>query len=286
MKPAAFDYHAPQTLDEALSLLREHQDEAKVLAGGQSLVPAMNFRLARPAVLVDIARVPGLDRIELDDPGGVTVGARVRHLDLEHNTIPGPLGVLLARTGRWVGHYPIRVRGTFGGSLAHADPAAEWCALACALDAEMHCRSADGDRAVGAGDFFEQMAFTTCLAPDELLVGARLPRLGDSWGVGMAEFARRWGDFAIVLAVAAVERDGDSVAGARIVLGGVAGGPVRATHAEAALSGRAATPESVAAAAAAAAEEVDPTGDIHGSADYRRDLVRTMVTRALSQALA
>ena len=286
MKPAAFDYHAPRTVEEALSLLHEHQDEAKVLAGGQSLVPAMNFRLARPAVLVDIARVPGLDRIDVSDPAGVTVGARVRHLDLEHNTIPGPLGLLLARTGRWVGHYPIRVRGTFGGSLAHADPAAEWCALACALDAEIHCRRASGSRVVGASDFFEQMAFTTCLEPDELMVGARLPRLGDSWGVGMAEFARRWGDFAIVLAVAAVERDGDSIARARIGLGGVAGGPVRASNAEAALSGRPATAEAVVAAAAAAAEEVDPTGDLHGSADYRRDLVRAMVTRALDQALA
>ena len=286
MKPAAFEYHAPRTVEEALSLLHEHQDEAKVLAGGQSLVPAMNFRLARPAVLVDITPVPGLDRIDVADPASVTVGARVRHLDLEHNTISGPLGRLLARTGRWVGHYPIRVRGTFGGSLAHADPAAEWCALACALDAEIHCRSASGSRVVGASDFFEQMAFTTCLEPDELLVGVRLPRLSDSWGVGMAEFARRWGDFAIVLAIAAVERDGDSISRARIALGGVAGGPVRASNAEAALSGRPATAEAVGAAAAAAAEEVDPTGDIHGSADYRRDLVRAMVTRALDQALA
>ncbi len=286
MKPAAFDYHAPRTLQEALSLLHEHQDEAKVLAGGQSLVPAMNFRLARPAVLVDIAQVPGLDRIEVDDPDSAMIGARVRHLDLEHNSIGGPLGLLLARTGRWVGHYPIRVRGTFGGSLAHADPAAEWCALACALDAEIHCRNTNGSRVVGAREFFEQMAFTTCLEPDEMLVGARLPRLGDSWRVGMAEFARRWGDFAIVLAVVAVECDGDSITGARVALGGVAGGPVRATNAEAALSGRAATAETVAAAAAVAAEEVDPTGDIHGSADYRRDLVRTMVTRALDQALA
>ena len=286
MKPAAFEYHAPRTLEEALGLLREHQDEAKVLAGGQSLVPAMNFRLARPAVLVDIAHVPGLDHIETIEPGNVTVGARVRHLDLEHNTIAGPLGSLFALTGRWVGHYPIRVRGTFGGSLAHADPAAEWCALACALDAEIHCRSASAARTVGAGDFFEQMAFTTCLEPDELLVGVRLHKLSDSCGVGMAEFARRWGDFAIVLAVTAVERDGDSIAGARIALGGVAGGPVRASNAEAALAGRPATAGTVATAAAAAAEEVDPTGDIHGSADYRRDLVRAMVTRALDQALA
>ncbi len=286
MKPAAFEYHAPRTLEEALGLLEEHQDEAKVLAGGQSLVPAMNFRLARPAVLVDIAHVPDLDRIDEADPASVTIGARVRHLDLEHNTIAGPLGSLIASTGRWVGHYPIRIRGTFGGSLAHADPAAEWCALARALDAEIHCRSTTGERTVGAGDFFEQMAFTTCLEPDELLVGVRLPRLGDSWGVGMAEFARRWGDFAIVLAVAAVERDGDSIAGARIALGGVAGGPVRAANAEALMAGRPATAETAAAAAAAAAEEVDPTGDIHGSADYRRDLVRAMVTRALDQALA
>lgn len=286
MKPAAFEYHAPRSLEEALGLLEEHQDEAKVLAGGQSLVPAMNFRLARPAVLVDIAHVPGLDRIEAADPASVTIGARVRHLDLEHNTIAGPLGSLIASTGRWVGHYPIRVRGTFGGSLAHADPAAEWCALACALDAGIHCRSANGSRTVGATDFFEQMAFTTCLEPDEILVGVRLPRLSDSWGVGMAEFARRWGDFAIVLAVTAVERDGDSIASARIALGGVAGGPVRAANAEAVMAGRPATAETVAAAAAAAAEEVDPTGDIHGSADYRRDLVRAMVTRALDQALA
>ena len=286
MKPAAFEYHAPRTLEEVLALLHEHQDEAKVLAGGQSLVPAMNFRLARPAVLVDIAHVPDLDRIEATDPSGVTIGARVRHLDLEHNTIGGPLGSLFASTGRWVGHYPIRVRGTFGGSLAHADPAAEWCALACALDAEIHCQSAGGSRVVPASDFFEGWAFTTSLRPDELLVRARLPRLGESSGVGVAEFARRWGDFAIVLAVTAVERDGDSIAGARIALGGVAGGPVRASNAEAALNGRPATAETVAAAAAAAADEVDPTGDIHGSADYRRDLVRAMVTRALDQALA
>ena len=286
MKPAAFEYHAPRTLEEVLALLHEHQDEAKVLAGGQSLVPAMNFRLARPAVLVDIAHLPGLDGIDQSHPDHVTVGARVRHLDLEHNKIGGPLGSLLASTGRWVGHYPIRVRGTFGGSLAHADPAAEWCALACALDAEIHCQSAGGSRVVAASDFFEGWAFTTSLRPDELLVGARLPRLGESSGVGVAEFARRWGDFAIVLAVAALECSGDSIVGARIALGGVAGAPVRARNAEAALSGRPATAETVAAAAAAAADEVDPTGDIHGSAQYRRDLVRAMVTRALGQALA
>ena len=286
MKPASFEYHAPRTVEEALHLLREHQDEAKVLAGGQSLVPAMNFRLARPAVLVDIGRLGELEGIDQSDPHHVTIGARVRHLDLEHNTIGGPLGRLLAETGRWVGHYPIRVRGTFGGSLAHADPAAEWCALACALDAEMHCRSLSDTRVVGAGDFFEQMIFTTSLEADELLERIRLPKLSDACGVGVAEFARRWGDFAIVLAIAVVEREGDSIGRARIALGGVGGGPVRASNAEAALKGRPFTAEAIAGAAAAAAEEVDPNGDIHGSADYRRDLVRTMVKRALGQALA
>ena len=285
MKPAPFEYFAPDTVEEALGLLHEHGDEAKVLAGGQSLVPTMNFRLARPAVIVDIGRLGELAAIDDSDPGAVTVGARVRHLDLERNRIGGPLGRLLAVTARWVGHYPIRVRGTFGGSMAHADPAAEWCVLARALDAEMECRSAEGARTVAAADFFE-MVFTTALEPHELLERVTLPRLPDSFGVGMAEFARRFGDFAIVLAVAAVDRDGEGVRSARIALGGVEGRPVRATAAEQALAGAEASPDAIAAAAAAAAEEVNPVGDIHGSPEYRRDLVRTMVTRALQQALA
>lgn len=285
MKPAPFEYFAPDTVEEALGLLREHGDEAKVLAGGQSLVPAMNFRLARPAVIVDIGRLGELAAIDGTEDDTVTIGARVRHLDLERNGIGGPLGRLLADTARWVGHYPIRVRGTFGGSLAHADPAAEWCVLARALDAEMGCRSADGTRTVSAADFFE-MVFTTALEPHELLERVTLPRLGESWGVGMAEFARRFGDFAIVLAVAAVDRDGEGVRSARIALGGVEGRPVRAAAAEQALAGAEAGPDAIAAAAAAAADEVDPVGDIHGSPEYRRDLVRAMVTRALQQALA
>lgn len=285
MKPAPFEYFAPDTVEEALGLLHEHGDEAKVLAGGQSLVPAMNFRLARPAVIVDIGRLGELAAIDDSDPETVTVGARVRHLDLERNGIGGPLGRLLADTARWVGHYPIRVRGTFGGSLAHADPAAEWCVLARALDAEMRCRSADGARTVTAADFFE-MVFTTALEPHELLERVTLPRLPESWGVGVAEFARRYGDFAIVLAVAAVDRDGEGVRSARIALGGVEGRPARATAAEQTLAGAEASPDAIAAAAAAAAEGVDPVGDIHGSPEYRRDLVRAMVTRALQQALA
>ena len=290
MKPAAFEYHAPRTLDEALWLLHEHQDEAKVLAGGQSLVPAMNFRLARPAVIVDIAHLGELATIAPDDTagrGGVLIGARVRHIDLERNRIGGPLGRLLAGTARWVGHYPIRVRGTFGGSLAHADPAAEWCAVACALDAEIHCRRVGSTRTIAARDFFEGMVFTTRLRDDELIERVWLRRLDAGCGVGVAEFSLRHGDFALVLAVAVLERhDGNRIGSARIALGGVAGGPVRASGAEECLAGRAATPEVVAEAAALAAADVNPTADIHGSTQYRRDLVRAMVTRALNQALA
>lgn len=273
-------------MEEALELLHEHQDDAKVLAGGQSLVPAMNFRLARPAVLVDIANLAALETIDCSDPASVTVGARVRHLDLERNTIGGPLGRLLAEAGSLVGHYPIRVRGTFGGSLAHADPAAEWCALACALDAEMHCRSVSGRRVVAARDFFEGMIFTTSLAADELLTGVHLPRLGGGHTVGVAEFSRRWGDFAVVVVVAVLESAGDRISEARIALGGVAGGPVRAAGAEQVLAGEAPTESVIAAAAEVAAADVEPTSDIHGSAEYRRDLVRTLVVRAVHRALA
>lgn len=284
MKPATFEYFAPRSVEEALHLLHEYRDDVKVLAGGQSLVPTMNFRLARPAVLVDIGKLDELTAIDDSEPEAVTVGARVRHLELERNSIGGPLGRLLSETAKWVGHYPIRVRGTFGGSLAHADPAAEWCVLACALDARMHCRSVDGRRAIPAADFFE-MFFTTALKPHELLERVTLPRLAPGDGVGIAEFARRSGDFAIVAAVAVAERDGEQIREARIALGGVAGRPVRAVAAEQVLTGRVPDPAAVTEAAAAAAAEVTPTGDIHGSSQYRRDLVRAMVARALEQAL-
>ncbi len=287
MKPAAFKYFAPRSTGEALTILREHQDEAKVLAGGQSLVPAMNFRLARPSVIVDIAHLDDLEMIDASRPDEVRIGARVRHRDLERNNIPGPLGRLLSGTARLVGHYPIRVKGTFGGSLAHADPAAEWCALARALDATMHCRSLGGTRSIRANDFFDSMAFTTLLEPDELLEQISLPRLGDRTGVGVSEFARRWGDFAIVLAIAVVEFNDTCVARARIALGGVAGTPLRAVEAEAVLNNRHDRPLTATAineAADVAAAEVDPISDIHGSGEYRRDLVRAMVRRALRQA--
>lgn len=293
MKPARFAYVAPDSIEGTLELLDRYGDEAKVLSGGQSLVPMMNFRLARPEVIVDIGRVGGLDGISLAN-GTLTVGARVIHARLEAPTatttgggsepLGGVLGSLLPAVARFVGHLPIRVRGTFGGSIAHADPAAEWCILARTLDAEMVARRRGGERAIPAGEFFETV-FTTALAPEELLVAVRLPVLGDDWRAGFCEFSRRAGDFAVVAAMTALRLDGatGAVAEARIGVGGVAGVPVRLPGAEATLVGEVPGAELRAEAAAVAAGEVDPVGDLHGSAAYRRDLVSAMVARALAQ---
>lgn len=286
MKPAPFAYRAPSTVEEALEILGEEGEAAKVLAGGQSLVPMMNFRLARPEMLVDINRLPGLDRIEEED-GSLRIGALVRHLQVERLEGSGPLQELLRRTARHVGHLPIRVRGTFGGSIAHADPAAEWCVLAAALEAEMVAVSREeGERIVPAEGFFQTL-FTTSLRPEELLTEVRLPRLPGEARTGFLEFSRRAGDFAIVAVAALVELDpgSGSIDRARIALGGVSDIPVRAGEAEGALEGEVPGEELFATAGEEAARHVDPMGDIHGSPEYRRDLVRVLVRRALAQTL-
>ena len=293
MKPARFAYTAPETLEGALGALGSFGDEAKVLSGGQSLVPMMNFRLARPEVIVDICKVGGLDGLTLGD-GMLTVGARVVHARLEAPVVTTPggrseplggvLGSLLPSMARYVGHLPIRVRGTFGGSVAHADPASEWCILARTLDAEMVAERLEGRRSIAAADFFET-TFTTSLTDEELLTAVRIPVLGDDWRVGFGEFSRRAGDFAVVAAMTAVrlDRSTGTVTEARIGLGGVSGVPVRAATAEAALLGHEPGADLHAAVAEIAAGEVDPVGDLHGSAAYRRDLVRALVVRALAQ---
>ena len=296
MKPARFAYTAPDSIEGVLDALDRFGDEAKVLSGGQSLVPMMNFRLARPEVIVDIGHVGGLDGIALAD-GALAVGARVRHVQFEapmvetssgaSEPLGGVLGSLLAGVAHHVGHLPIRVRGTFGGSIAHADPAAEWCILARTLDAEMVALRRSGERTIAAEDFFETV-FTTALAPEELLVAVRLPVLGDDWRAGFCEFSRRVGDFAVVAAMTAVrlDRATGAIAEARIGVGGVAGVPVRLPAAEATLLGETPSSELFADAAATAAGEVDPVGDLHGSAAYRCDLVRAMVSRSLAQGEA
>ena len=280
MKPAAFKYERPRDVAEVIDLLAEHGDEAKILAGGQSLVPMMNFRLARPAVIIDIGAVPGLGRVSRDGEA-VVIGTRVRHIELERPPFDGPLSSLLADAARHVGHIPIRLRGTFGGSIAHADPAAEWCLLAQTLDAEMAVASVRGERFITAADLF-QSAFITSIADDELLTEVRLPWLGPEWKTGFSEFSRRAGDFAVVAVASAIRMADGHVAEARIGAAGVGAIPVRLVQAEATLVGRPLDPDAIGAASDVASQEVDPRGDIHGSADYRRDLVRSLTRRALS----
>jgi aerobic carbon-monoxide dehydrogenase medium subunit len=282
VKPARFSYFAPTTAGDVVELLATSEDP-KILAGGQSLVPAMNFRLARPATLIDVNRVAGLDGVETRD-GHLRIGALVRHRRFERPPVEGPLGWMISQMARSVGHLPIRVRGTFGGSLAHADPAAEWCLLLTAIDGVVVARGPDGERQIPASSFF-QTVFTTDLRPDELLVEARLPMLGDDHRVGFSEFSRRAGDFALVMAAAVLRLDGDgTVAAAGLGVGGAADRPVRAPDAEAQLVGNRLTDEVIGRAAEAAADSVRTLEDIHASAEYRRDLVRVMTKRALVQA--
>ena len=282
MKPAAFRYERPDTTDEVVSLLAEHGDEAKVLAGGQSLVPMMNFRLARPNVIIDLGGLSGLDSITRNGEH-VTIGALVRHRDLEQPPFDGALGSLFGQAARHVGHLPIRLRGTFGGSIAHADPAAEWCLLARALDVIAVVRSTNGSRQINVDELFETV-FTTSIADDELLTEVRIQWLGPDWTTGFSEFSRRAGDFAVVAIATAVRTDEDgNVIEARIAAGGVAGTPVRLSGAEDALIGRSPDETTIAEVAREASAEVDPTSDIHGSSQYRRDLVQALTVRALSQ---
>jgi carbon-monoxide dehydrogenase medium subunit len=284
MKPAAFRYHAPQSLDEALALLAVHGDEGKLLAGGQSLVPAMNFRLARPAVLIDINRIAALDFLRGKD-GWLRIGALTRHVAFERQVTTGPLGDLLRRVVRDVAHLPIRVRGTFAGSLAHADPAAEWSLIAATLGATIVAQSSAGERVLAADSFF-RTAFTTALRPDELITEVRLPLLGDAWRCGFMEFSRRKGDFALAMALAALRVEGDLVVEARIGVGGAEHRPRRMGAAEQILLGASPGPEVLVEASAAAAAALEPTSDIHASAEYRRDLAQVMTRRALEAALA
>jgi carbon-monoxide dehydrogenase medium subunit len=281
VKPAAFDYFAPESLTEALALLRDVEG-AKVLAGGQSLVPAMNFRLTRPVALIDINRVPGLEGVSTDD-GEAQIGALTRHRAFEQHVVPGPLGRLMVDMAHHVGHLPIRARGTFGGSLAHADPAAEWCLLARTLDATMITRSSEQERRIPASEFFSTM-FTTALDDGDLLTEVRLPLLGAGHLVGFSEFSRRVGDFALVMIAVVVEVHEGTVTTARIGAGGISDVPLRLSSAEAALNGGSWGPSLWAEAAEAGRAEVEPFEDIHGSAEYRRDLVGALIQRACQQA--
>ena len=283
MKPAAFQYHAPKTVDEAVALLAElAPQDGRILAGGQSLVPTMAFRLARPAHLVDINGVAGLHRIAVED-GELRIGACVRHAAFHKPVCEGPLGRLLSAVVRHIAHFPIRLRGTFCGSLAHADPACEWALVAATLDATLAAKSARGVRRIAAQDFFAGV-MTTTLAEDELLAEARLPVLPDDTRFGFQEFSRRAGDFGIAMALVVFRLKDGRMVEPRVGIGGAEDRPRRIAQAESALQGQAPGADAFRAAADAAAAAVDPMEDSSTSAQYRRDLVRTLTRRALERA--
>jgi carbon-monoxide dehydrogenase medium subunit len=283
MKPAPFVRHVPRTLDEALKILAEvAPQDGRVLAGGQSLVPIMAFRMARPAHLVDINEVAGLDRLEVEG-GKLVIGARVRHAAFHKPATYGPLGALLAQVVRHIAHYPIRMRGTFCGSLAHADPSSEWCVVAVTLEAEIVAKSAKRERVIAAKDFFQGI-MTTALAEDELLAEVRLPILAEGTRFGFNEFSRRAGDFAMSAALVTYRLADSKICDARVGVGGAEASPRRIPEAEAALNGKSPDDKAYRAAAEAAAAAIDPLVDHQTSADYRRDLVRAVVRRALEQS--
>ena len=283
MKPAAFDYLAVRTPQEAVSALAEKPGEARVLAGGQSLVLDMNYRRERPARLVDINGVTELDRLETDD-GTLWVGALIRHHRFEEPVVAGPLGRLLSQVSHHIAHPPIRARGTMIGSLAYAHPAAEWPAVVVALDAELDLLGPEGARTVLAANFFNG-PFATARRPDELLTGVRLPLLDENSGVGFVEQRRTQASFAMAAVVATLTLDEENIDTARIALANAADHPLRARRAEEFLLGRPATAQVFAEAGRQAAQEADPRSEPHASVAYRRHAIEVLVHRALQQAL-
>jgi carbon-monoxide dehydrogenase medium subunit len=289
MKPAPFEYLAPDSLDTALDVLARSGGEAKILAGGQSLIPVMNFRLAQPALLVDLNRLRELDYVREVD-GGLRIGAMTRQRTLERDPLVARLSPLLAETVPFIAHPQIRNRGTVGGSLAHADPAAELPAVAVALDARFRLRRSGGERWVEARDFFCGL-FATVLEPDEMLVEVALPPPPPRTGWAFLEVARRHGDYAQVGVAARVTLDeAGKCRAARLVYLSVGDGPVEATAAAALLAGSGGGvdgEEAIAAASEKAArDEMDPNGDIHASSDFKRHLARVVTGRALRRAFA
>ncbi len=284
MKPVAFAYHAPTTVEDAIALLTRYGGEAKLLAGGQSLMPLLNFRLSRPAALVDLNAIPGLAYIREED-GVVRLGAMTRQRSIEFSPVVARRLPLLAEATKLVGHLPIRTRGTIGGSLAHADPSAEYPAVLTALDGTVVVRGPRGERALRPAELF-QSYLTTSLGSDEILVEVRLPAMAAGAGFAFEEFSRRHGDFAIVGIAAMLVGDGQACATARLATAGAGPVPIRLRSAEEILERDGLSEAAVEAAARRAAELVEPDADIHASADYRRHLTRVLTGRALRRAKA
>lgn len=286
MKPAPFDYFAPAEIEEALDLLARYGEEAKILAGGQSLMPLLSLRLARPAVLIDINRLSRLDHISAGPDGGLALGALTRQRSVERSQLVKTRNPLLSAAIPLIGHFQIRNRGTIGGSLAHADPAAELPAVSLALEAQFALKSARGEREVSARDFFLG-AMTTAIEPQELLTEIRLPALSPKAGWAIEEVARRKGDFAMVGVAAALELNGgETVKDSRIVLFGVSDRPLRMEREENMLRGKSLDQKTLADIAAAVSEDLDPISDVHASAEYRKEVSGVLTRRALEKAWA
>lgn len=286
MKPPPFEYYNPSTLDAALTHLAEHGYDAKALAGGQSLIPMLNFRLAQPEVLVDLNNISELAYIQPADDGGLRLGAMTRHHQVEHNPLVAERAPLVAEAMPQIATTQIRSRGTFGGSIAHADPSAELVAISVTLQATFQLRSQSGARHVDAQDFFLGM-FTTQLEPEELLVEVTLPAMPARTGYALKEIARRPHDFALAGVAALVNLDNsDTIRSVRVVLFSVADGPVIAKNAADLLIDQSPSTDLFSAAGeTAGSKDVDPSSDIHASAAYRRQLVKVLTRQALETAV-
>ncbi len=285
MKPAPFEYHRPETLAEALALLTEHGDWAKPLAGGQSLVPAMSFRLAQPSILVDLNRLDELSSIQPTAEGGVQIGAMTRHSAAERSALIEQRAPLLHEVMPWIAHPQIRNRGTVGGSLAHADPAAELPAVALATGATLIVQSTNGSREVDAADFF-QGYLETDIQPDEMLTAVRFPSWPTIAGASVGEISRRHGDYAMVGLACALAVEGGVIRDVALSFFGASSTPVRAVMAEESLVEKPPTEEHFAAAATLVSSELSPSADGHASAAYRRHVAGLLTRRGLAEALS
>lgn len=285
MKPAPFEYYAPTTIEEALTYLTGYGSEAKLLAGGQSLIPTLNFRLAQPAVLIDLNPIAQLAYIQPDDEGGLRIGAMTRQRQVERSPLVASHAPLIYETMPHIAHIQIRNRGTFGGSLAHADPAAELPAVSTALEARFRVQSQHSERWLTAPEFFVDL-FTTALEPEEMLVEIAIPALPPRSGWAFAEMARRHGDYALVGVAAVVTLDEQGYCQqSRLVYLSVGDGPVEAHQAAGVLKGQKPIAEAILAAAETAAQaDIDPTGDIHATPAYRRHLAKVLARQVLTQA--
>lgn len=284
MKPAPFEYHLPRSIKEMTDMLGRYGEEGRILSGGQSLVPAMNFRLSRPEHIIDINKLKELDWLETTEDR-LRIGSLVRHVVFEESVTDDGLGQLLADVAHYVAHWPIRVRGTFAGSLAHADPASEWCLVAVTLDAEIVVLGPRGKRSLPASEFFLG-GFRTAIANDEAIVEVNLPLLGRGAGFGFAEFSRRTGDFALAMSLSVIWLDESGLIERALVgIGGVESRPVRVRDAETALRGQAPSSRLFGQIAEIVAENLKPIEDIHANAEFRLDLAQSMTRKALERAV-